>query len=234
MIGCCGMSYKWVGWASLIFIMAHLLAMVVFPGGTLLNSEASQYYFHLNFFSDLGRLTAYNGQSQLLSYSIYAGGLTYFMFVCVLWCLSKALYFFMAAAVSPALRAVIVFDFILYALVAVFFIIQLYIPPDISRITHIFYVKCGFYSSLVAHIMAMILLYVYRARPLLKIVWMLFIIYTFIYVLLAFNLLPPPYVSEYYLMIHVLMQKVIVYFNLLCIPVFAFFVDHNMVKKVNT
>ncbi|MGH2535813.1 MAG: hypothetical protein ACRDHL_00280 [Candidatus Promineifilaceae bacterium] len=52
------------------------LAMLLYPGGTYLDRSAQGYRFFANFFSDLGRTLAHNGQPNTLSMLLFGVALT--------------------------------------------------------------------------------------------------------------------------------------------------------------
>ncbi len=49
------------------FILLQIVAMITYPGGTIRDNTTDGYYFTLNFFSDLGTYTAYNGANNFFS-----------------------------------------------------------------------------------------------------------------------------------------------------------------------
>jgi hypothetical protein len=53
------------------FFVLTFIAMIFYPGGTLINSNTIGYSFFSNFFSDLGRTKSLSGQSNLTSCIIY-------------------------------------------------------------------------------------------------------------------------------------------------------------------
>ena len=69
--------------ACLFFFLASALAMVAYPGGTLLNPALSGYSFLQNFFSDLGRTHDFHQRPQPLSWALFTAGLTFLGLVMV-------------------------------------------------------------------------------------------------------------------------------------------------------
>lgn len=59
-----------------VFILLQIIAMLVYPGGTIHNEHSIGYSFLSNFFSDLGTYTSYNGSPNYLSMSLFIIGLT--------------------------------------------------------------------------------------------------------------------------------------------------------------
>ncbi len=57
------------------FLVLTCVAMALYPGGTMTNPVADSYRFSENFFSDLGRLTTFDGSSNMLSSIIFASAM---------------------------------------------------------------------------------------------------------------------------------------------------------------
>jgi hypothetical protein len=62
-----------VGFA--IYALFNVLAMLFYPGGTSTNKESIGYSFFENFFSDLGMIQTYYGESKPLSLFLFASAL---------------------------------------------------------------------------------------------------------------------------------------------------------------
>lgn len=54
-----------------VFVILSALAMLFYPGGSQKNPLQAGYSFSLNFFSDLGRARAHNGESNSLSSALF-------------------------------------------------------------------------------------------------------------------------------------------------------------------
>ena len=50
-----------------VFLFFQVLGMLNYPGGTIWNEETTEYVFTKNYFSDLGRYQAHNGEPNYLS-----------------------------------------------------------------------------------------------------------------------------------------------------------------------
>lgn len=59
----------------LTFVIATIIAMLLYAGGTNGNAQTVGYSFFTNFFSDLGRTVAYNGAPNMLSMVLFSGAL---------------------------------------------------------------------------------------------------------------------------------------------------------------
>ena len=62
-LGCC-----------LVFAVLTNVAMLIYPGGVAVDRQAPAYHFFLNFFSDLGRTRAINGQSNRFGQALFSSG----------------------------------------------------------------------------------------------------------------------------------------------------------------
>ena len=59
-----------------LFVVLTFIAMLTYPGGTFADGTTVGYSFLHNFFSDLGRVTAPNGQSNMVSMILFSIALT--------------------------------------------------------------------------------------------------------------------------------------------------------------
>lgn len=59
-----------------VFVLLTVIAMFTYPGGTYTDGTTVGYNFFHNFFSDLGRVTAPNGQSNTVSLILFFTALT--------------------------------------------------------------------------------------------------------------------------------------------------------------
>lgn len=60
-------AYSVVIAGILVFLTLTTLAMFIYPGGTGIDKASAGYQFFTNFFSDLGRTVAHNGQSNAIA-----------------------------------------------------------------------------------------------------------------------------------------------------------------------
>lgn len=56
---------------AVTFFVFTVVAMLLYPGGTYFNPAASRYIFFENFFSDLGRTFAHDGQMNILAAALF-------------------------------------------------------------------------------------------------------------------------------------------------------------------
>ena len=76
----------WQGYLGIsVFVIFNTIAMLLYPGGTYLDSRTEGYHFFYNFFSNLGEWTARNGEINTFSASLFNSSLiifalSYFLF----------------------------------------------------------------------------------------------------------------------------------------------------------
>ena len=68
--------YRFVSIGCGLFVLLTVVAMFVYPGGTYTDGTTVGYNFFRNFFSDLGRVTAPNGQPNTVSLILFFTALT--------------------------------------------------------------------------------------------------------------------------------------------------------------
>lgn len=62
--------------ASVLFFLLTIIAMLLYPGGTMADPHTQGYSFFLNFFSDLGRTVTPSGQTNVASRVLFTLALT--------------------------------------------------------------------------------------------------------------------------------------------------------------
>ena len=68
----------------ILFVILNIIAMIMYPGGTLHNPDSNHYIFTENFFSDLGITVSHSGQNNIIScllfnFSLIVCGITFIM-----------------------------------------------------------------------------------------------------------------------------------------------------------
>ena len=109
----------WQGYLGIsVFVIFNTIAMLLYPGGTYLDSSTEGYHFFYNFFSNLGEWTARNGEINTFSASLFNSSLiifslSYFLFFIsflkleVKYIDSKWLRFFLVASISVSILSFI-------------------------------------------------------------------------------------------------------------------------------
>lgn len=128
---------------ALQFIVLTLLAMLVYPGGTLHEPSLEYYSFWYNFFSDLGRTVTFDRSSNLLTHWIFKTTLT-IGGVCLV-------VFFVALPqlfTRPSSKALALLTMIFGILAGVSYIGIGQVPWNVNYWGHRLYVRVGFLAFL--------------------------------------------------------------------------------------
>jgi hypothetical protein len=132
----------WQGYIGIaIFIGFNTIAMLLYPGGTYLDSSTEGYQFFHNFFSNLGEWTARNGEKNtvpatLFNSSLVIFALSYFSFFIsflkleVKYIESKFFQFLLVASISVAITS--------------FIFISVFSAEETSKFWHLVFVKIAF------------------------------------------------------------------------------------------
>ncbi len=186
------------------FVVLTIIAMLVFPGGTIQDPMATHYLFLENFFSDLGRTQDFDGNSNLYSMCLFSVAL------CILG-LSVISLFITVPSIfkkqSISLRGMTFIGIV----AGVFFIGVAFTPWDIFFEAHIFFVRFGFRLLLIACILMGINIYKTNYFPsgYAYLIFAISLILFFYILLLIYG--PRAGESQESLMLQVAGQKIIVY-----------------------
>ncbi len=193
------------------FVALTLLAMIVYPGGTMHHPDLETYSFLYNYFSDLGRTRTFSGADNGLSQGLFKTALTVGG-LCLM-------VFFMAL---PALfRNKVAKGFILIAsflglIVGGCYIAIAHLPLNVDYWGHRFYVQTGFVAflgMLIFYASAIVREPGYPRRYTFAIG--LFGVILFIQIAIMF-FGPRAWRSEEALFLQAVAQKVVVYAEILC------------------
>ena len=191
----------------LVFISLCVIAMIYYPGGTIIDSTTVGYLFFYNFFSNLGEWTAKNGEPNFLSAYLFntsmlvlalSYSLFYFNFLKVIISRSKNL----------LLKTILIMSISISLLGFIFVAIFSSDPETFSL--HILFVKIGFYSLFIHCIIQAIFIYSIKLpNNLLFNSTLIFTIIMFLFVLMM-EFGPNPFENNESLFIQVTSQKIIV------------------------
>ena len=132
----------WQGYIGIaIFVSFNTIAMLLYPGGTYLDSSTEGYQFFHNFFSNLGEWTARNGKTNTVSATLFNSSLvifalSYFSFFIsflkleVKYIESKFFQFLLVASISVAITS--------------FIFISVFSAEETSKFWHLVFVKISF------------------------------------------------------------------------------------------
>ncbi len=190
------------------FILLTLIAMVIYPGGTVHNHEAGHYLFLENFFSDLGRTQDFEGGSNGTSYILFTIALTLvgLTILPIFWAIGEI--------ISPRNKITRVLTTVMAiagVVAGIGFVGVGWTPWDLGRPIHVMFVNIGFRTLLFCLILLMVSIYRTGWYPniyahILAVVSIILLGYI---MLMVFG--PPPHASREGLMIQVGGQKIIVY-----------------------
>tara|TARA_Y100000816_G_scaffold142117_1_gene100733 strand:+ start:1794 stop:2471 length:678 start_codon:yes stop_codon:yes gene_type:complete len=193
--------------AILVFISLCVIAMIYYPGGTIIDSTTVGYLFFYNFLSNLGEWTAKNGESNFFSAYLFntsmlvlalSYSLFYFNFLKVIISRSKNL----------LLKTTLIMS-ISISLLGFIFVAIFSSDPDTFSL-HILFVKIGFYSLFIHCIIQAIFIYSIKLpNNLLFNSTLIFTIIMFLFVLMM-EFGPNPFENNESLFIQVTSQKIIV------------------------
>jgi hypothetical protein len=128
------------------FVLLTLVAMLAYPGGTVTDHSTQGYRFSENFFSDLGRILARNGQSNLPSMAMFVLGLSGAAAALGIFFISYAQYF----SQPIYLRILAWLGSATGVASAICFLGIAWTPTDLNRFLHVQFVLWAFRLFLVA------------------------------------------------------------------------------------
>tara|TARA_B100000945_G_C20417368_1_gene615848 strand:+ start:77 stop:754 length:678 start_codon:yes stop_codon:yes gene_type:complete len=200
-------SIKQGYFAILVFISLCVIAMIYYPGGTIIDSTTVGYLFFYNFLSNLGEWTAKNGEPNFFSAYLFntsmlvlalSYSLFYFNFLKVIISRSKNLLLKITLIMSISI-----------SLLGFIFVAIFSSDPDTFSL-HILFVKIGFYSLFIHCIIQAIFIYSIKLpNNLLFNSTLIFTIIMFLFVLMM-EFGPNPFENNESLFIQVTSQKIIV------------------------
>ena len=198
----------WQGYIGiLIFVIFNTIAMLLYPGGTILDSNTVGYHFFYNYFSNLGEWTARNGEintvsAYLFNSSLIIFAISYFSFFISFIKLE------VKAINSKLLNVLLVLSILISILSFVF--IAVFSAEDGSVFLHMVFVKLAFRSLFIHSVLQTYVVFkISEFDQLLSFASLGFtIILLFFLIIMDFG--PSPHSSQNSLFIQVTAQKVMV------------------------
>ena len=140
-----------------VFLFFQVLGMLNYPGGTIWNEETTEYVFTKNYFSDLGRYQAHNGEPNYLSMIFFSLSLCLVSLTFILHYVSVLRFFQNDYKRYNNIIALVgtIFSF----LGAICLIGTALTPSDLVLDPHVFYANNIFHSFLVTSLMYTIVIY---------------------------------------------------------------------------
>lgn len=212
--------------AALIFIVFTLAAMLIYPGGTVENPEATRYIFFKNFFSDLGRTIAPDGQTNMLVAALFFLALSFagvgliLFFVTMPGLIRRPVIAKVLSILGSAAGVVAGFSFIGVA----------FTPTDLYSAAHGDFVQMAFLSFLIAVGFYIPAIFLDKSYPnQYGFVFIAFAAILGVYVWLLFN--GPNLVAVKGLVFQVTAQKVVVYSAIICVLIQAYGAEKVLAKN---
>ncbi len=199
-------------WGIGIFILLTFLSMIFYPGGTIIDNNTEGYLFFYNFLSNLGEITARNGEDNFISSILFNSSLI-LLSISILLFYTKYFHFFNLNKKSYNLIRISLI-FLLSSIVS-FICVALFTADEISFDLHVFFVKLAFRFLFVFTILQSIAIY-FNPQMSNK---LLIVSMIFSFSVLFFNLMmdygPNPFENNSSLFFQVTAQKIIVFCILL-------------------
>ena len=211
----------------IVFLILQILGMFNYPGGTIWTETTSEYIFTKNYFSDLGRYQAHNGEPNYLSMIFFTLSLSLASITFVLHYLAVLNFFQMDLKKHNSLLAMIgtFFSF----LGAICLVGTALTPSDLVLDAHVFYANNIFHSFLITAFFYTIV--IYRSELIenkYAIGYGIFFFSILAYIIIL-HFGPGPRESEFALIFQVISQKMIVLIFILSVVYQTF-----GLKKIST
>ena len=193
------------------YLILTTVAMVFYAGGTLVDPSSPGYFFWGNFFSDLGRVIALSGNSNIISYTI-------FTFSALILCFS----FFPFSFAVPSFFKQEKKQFVLSKIGSIlgiisisFFIAGILTPWDIYNFTHLIFSNLFNFTGVIVIFFYSLAILLNKDYPN-KYAYLYLGLFSFamVYTIILFNL--PKSISAEGLIIQASLQKVVHYFFICC------------------
>ena len=191
----------------ILFVTFNAIAMLYYPGGTIIDSTTEGYLFFYNFFSNLGEWTAKNGQSNILSAYLFNSSM-------LILALSYSLFYisFLRMQLQVGDKSILSFLLIISIIISLtgFVFVAIFSSDPETFDIHILFVKIGFYS-LFAHCIFQYLFIksIDAFSKLITSVTLIFVVLLFLFILVM-EFGPSPFENNHSLFIQVTSQKIIV------------------------
>lgn len=197
--------------AAIQFFILTILAMLVYPGGTLHHPEYEAYNFLYNYFSDLGRTHTFDGESNLICHLLFKTALGISGISLILFFIATPSLFRQNGAKGMMLIASF-----LGVLAGVCYIGIAAVPYDVDYWGHRTFVRTGFILFLLMSFFFTAAVFIEKNYP--NRYGMAFVIFMIILAVQVYIMLfgPRSYRSNDSLYLQATAQKVVVYAEILC------------------
>ncbi len=197
--------------AAVLFFILTILAMLVYPGGTIHNRGLEQYDFFYNYFSDLGRTHTFDGTSNLLSHFLFKTALGTSGLCLILYFIAIPALFRQNTA-----KTVMFIASFLGILAGICYIGIATVPYDIDYWGHRTFVRTGFILFLLMSFFYTTAIFLEKNYP--NRYGLAFIIFVIVLAIQVYIMLfgPRAYRSNNGLYLQATAQKIVVYSEILC------------------
>jgi len=211
-----------------VFLVLQVFSMIFYPGGTIWSETTGEYIFTKNYFSDLGRYQAHNGEPNYLSMIFFSLSLSLVSITFILHYISVLIFFQNDSKKYNNMLAL--FGTLFSFLGAICLIGTALTPSDLVLDTHVFYANNIFHSFMVTALVYTIVIY----RSVLienkyAIGYAVFFLSILSYVMIL-HFGPGPRESEAALIFQVVAQKMIVVIFILSVVYQTFGLDKEDMK----
>jgi len=134
---------------SILFFLLTIIAMLLYPGGTMTDPHTHGYSFFWNFLSDLGRISTPNGQSNLISRVLFTVALSMGAVGVALFFIALTPFFPNSGTASWLSRLAAIFGLI----TSICFIGVAFVPLDLSGQVHYLFLDAALLSFLLAFLL---------------------------------------------------------------------------------
>ena len=186
--------------------------MIFYPGGTIIDKDTEGYLFFYNFLSNLGELTARNGENNFVSSILFNSSLV-LLSVSILLFYTKFFQFFSLNKKSyNMIRISLIF---LLSSIVSFICVALFTADETSFDLHVFFVKLAFRSLFLFTILQSIAIYFNPQMSNKLLVVSTIFSFSVLFFILMMDYGPNPFENNSSLFIQVTAQKIIVFCILL-------------------
>jgi hypothetical protein len=211
----------------LYFLIFSTIAMFFYPGGTVADSSERGYQFFGNFFSDLGRTIARNGEGNAVSFILFTSGLVFAGVGLVLFFIVFPRFF----NASSLERVISLAGSVFGILAGLCFVGVAFTPANINGSMHTFFVMWAFrFFPLGILLYTITILFSRSYLHQNAIIFGIFSALLFGYLLLLTR--GPDYRSSNGLIIQAAGQKIIVYASIVCILIQSYSAS-NLIERSN-
>ena len=203
---------KWwlILFSPILFVILTTSSMFVYPGGTLLDSRVNSHSFFRNFFSDLGRINVFDGESNLLSLIFFLPALIYLSSAVIV---LEYLFFTRLAKRyedNPLKFKICRYSTIFGMFSGINFLGVGLTPADVFPILHFIFSVCAFFSAAICSLLISIVFVQEQSKV--KIAGILGLCISVVLVAFLFILVViPPIETDVELLVSAIGQKITVY-----------------------